>query len=694
MVTTPKITPTVNNDGSAPLALCNEARAYSVGPRFSPLPALTPYAEKLLARAESVVSAMLPAPAPTPKRNARRVSAARNREIDNALATVRARPSRAFIPRAPMPEGAELKARRVRGETDKGHAGMTIAGRAARVAQIAARAHTEMLRDTSHPFPLSAQTVLAKGRALHWREGESVALLRARIAQPSGDTEAQAMRARAHSLAPHLSPIERAALDAHMLAAMQARRALAHALASIQAESKADTRELWTLQTLTPHLSPRECERLHKLNVARRKRAARADWNARDMATRHKARAYVVNRLRLARALQIERACDAMAGACAGQRARFHAFGAVVLKEKESGARIGRKAARVIAPASGQTKLDATQGGEFEIDARDGTGRTLDAQCVEEMRLAARAVFLSGGTWKEANNAAYLTLSRALRDDNGPDTHAKAARTMDRNWKRAQAEFAREAGQYDESAESAESVEMQWARECYISALRGMRCVVAYWMSSKSPYRFRGVRDDIASIRAHAGNVFNRVDMAGMRAIDRKAKKRNAEYMDAHRLGERVEAGAEILKERARWQARGEYLLARSRAERLAPLIARGEHKHSREMQAQWDALTRAFPRCADSTLAAAQRAQRALIVLPVGRAENEGAQWRERLRKRTLPALALRLCGALTHGSARGTDKRAGRESARKAHTRKAQSVMRAPLPEGARAALDALTA
>ena len=65
-------TPSGANAASAQLTLCNatrsNVRAYSVGPRFAPLPALTPYAEKLLAKAESVASAMLPAPAPAPKR--------------------------------------------------------------------------------------------------------------------------------------------------------------------------------------------------------------------------------------------------------------------------------------------------------------------------------------------------------------------------------------------------------------------------------------------------------------------------------------------------------------------------------------------------------------------------------------------------------------------------------------------------
>jgi len=668
-------TPSGANAASAQLTLCNATRSnvrpYTVGPRYTPLPALTPYAEKLLAKAESIADAMLPAPAPVAPAFHWHAC---QWDTERAMQIAEARQVRALVPRAPHLESAELKARRVRGESDKGHAGMTKAGSASRAHAIAARVHAEMKRDTSHAFPLSAESILAKGRVLLMREGETVSAVRARLAQPCGDTEAQAMRARAHALAPHLSQCERAALDALTLSRMNARRALSDAMASIQAESTDDTREAWTI---SPHLSPRECKVLHKLRVARRKRAARANWNARDKATRHAARRYIVRRLRLARAFRFERACDAMAWQCAGQRARFHAFGAVVLKEKESGARIGRKAARVIAPAQGATVIDASASGAFEIDAREGTGRPLDAQCVHEMHLAARAVFLKGGTWKEANHEAYLTLARALRDDNGPDTHAKAARAMDRNWKRAQAEFEREAreheGETHESAhasaeshaeidESAESTEAQsWERECYALALQGMRGVVAYWMACKSPFRFAKVRADIAAIRDYAWRVFLREDMASMRTADRKADNaRNAEYMAAHRLGERVTEGVKMLRERARLQARGEYLLSRNHAARLA----------------------RENP------------TQRALITLPVGRAEHTCAEWRAALRKRTLPALALRLCDAATHGSARGTNKREGRESARKAHARKAQSVMRAPLPVSARAALDALTA
>jgi hypothetical protein len=248
---------------------------------------------------------------------------------------------------------------------------------------------------------------------------------------------------------------------------------------------------------------------------------------------------------------------------------------------------------------------------------------------------------------------------------------------MNRNWKRAQAEFEREAqeheGEAHESAhesahdcaeidESAEIAEAQsWERECHAHALRGMRAVVAYWMGTKSPFRFAKVRADIAAIRDYAWRVYQREDMAGMRAADRKADNAtNAEYMKAHRLGERVSAGMETLQERARSHSRGEYLLARNRAARLA-----------RENPTQ----------CV-------------LVALPVGRAENACAEWREALRKRALPVLALRLCDAFQHGSARGTDKREGRERARKAQARKAATVMRAPLPESARAALDALTA
>ena len=145
----------------------------------------------------------------------------------------------------------------------------------------------------------------------------------------------------------------------------------------------------------------------------------------------------------------------------------------------------------------------------------------------------------------------------------------------------------------------------------------------------------------LRDIRAHAWRVYQREDMAGMRAADRKADNAtNAEYMSAYRLGKRVEDGARnATGARSGRNARGEYLLARNRAARLA----------------------RENP------------TQRALITLPTGRAENACADWREALRKRTLPAFALRLCDDAQHGSARGTDKREGRERARKAHTRKA---------------------
>ena len=349
-----------------------------------------------------------PAPAPAKRARKRRATANEARATESALATTRARQVRALVPCAPHAESAELKARRVSGQESAsgaqscaplGKAGQTKAGHAARAQAIAARVYAEMKRDTAHAFPLSAGSVLAGGRVIAMREGESARAVRARLAQPSGDNEARAIRARAVALAPHLSQRERNALDALTLSRMNARRALSDAMASIES-GESETREAWTIDA---RFSPRECVVLAKLRAARRKRAARAQWNAKDKAARHNARKYLLRRARLARALRIERACDAMAGACAGQRARFHAFGACVLKEKESGARIGRKAARLIAPASGETTLDAGASGAFEIDARDGTGRPLDAQCIAEMKQAARA-----GVWPRVSLTWHL----------------------------------------------------------------------------------------------------------------------------------------------------------------------------------------------------------------------------------------------------------------------------------------------
>src|SRR5271157_1763470 len=100
-------TPSGIKAASAQLTLCNATRSnvrrYTVGPRFAPLPALTPYAEKLLAKAESVASAMLPAPAPAPKR-ARRANGRASRESVRAMDIARIRQERALVACAPHRE--------------------------------------------------------------------------------------------------------------------------------------------------------------------------------------------------------------------------------------------------------------------------------------------------------------------------------------------------------------------------------------------------------------------------------------------------------------------------------------------------------------------------------------------------------------------------------------------------------------
>ena len=317
---------------------------------------------------------------------------------------------------------------------------------------------------------------------------------------------------------------------------------------------------------------------------------------------------FTLARFALARALRRQRAADRKAGAIAGMRARFYAFGKAVLKERETGAIIGRAIAKEIAPKGGAGAFEIGANGAYDLDTTQGTGRQVDMQALREMRAAARADILAGGTWKSASKAAASELHRALQCPLYDDVE-KAMRAKDRafalsaeNWKTDES-GGQSAGQSQPHcaeylAENNAESNLAPQSLVYARALRAMRAAIAYWRNARTPYARRGIRDDMAAIRTHARAVLDCTPQAGMRAADRTADKAaNASYMNAHRLGQRVTAG-------------GALLLA---AEKAAPAPA---------------------PRT--------RTAPAALISLPLGFAEN----WTADLRHPALAAYALHLLG------------------------------------------------
>jgi hypothetical protein len=619
---------------------------------------------------------------------ARVVSAARDKRAAQLRAARAAR--RAPAPAQSWRERARARIARARAHFASNRAlanhARTLAARTA-PAPFATSERREVVREiaggnASHPqrasagkrWPcnarLSRACVLVQGRAVYWREGESARAALARIVQPCASAPARAVQLRAARIAPHLSPSERARLDAHTLASV---RAIAPAPAPD--ESAPAPREPWHFSA---HLSPREQRLKRALNVSRRKCAARAEFCA-DMQTRAAlARAlrevsrdvargalarFVRARFARARAVQRERRAVRAACAIAGQRARFHSLGALVLRERETGKRIGRKAARTLAPATGAESFNATESGAhilrgaFTLDARDGTGRAVEWQAVCEMRLAARAELLAGNGWKAANKSAARELHRALREPLFADV-ATASRARDKAHARAREVWESETSagvRSDEQpqphgaeflAENDAESALAPARVLYRRALHGMRCAVAYWRASKSPYARRGVRADIGAIRAHALALLESAPRELLRAaLGEKSRDTATDtiYRAAHRLGERVCEGAELLAKQA-----------------SAP-------RQVREVRA-------GIP----------PRAPVATVTLPRGRAEHY---------EQDAPALALRLLAKLhartAHGCTAKGESRAGKAAQVSASKARTVRALRAPLPPCALGAL-----
>lgn len=480
------------------------------------------------------------------------------------------------------------------------------------------------------------------------------------------------MQLRAASLAPHLSPRERAALDARTLAKV---RAIAPAPAPDETPV-APVREWY----FSAHLSPREQRIKRALNVSRRKGAARAEF-ARDIQTRaalaralcgvsrEVARGALARfaRARFARARALQREREATRGACAvaGQRARFHTHGALVVRERATGKRIGRKAARALAPASGAECFNARDSraeilrGEFVLDARAGTGVPVEWQGVCEMRLAARAELLAGNGWKAANTSAARELNRVLKEP-ALSSVEKAARAADRRFALSRELW--ESAESDECAESDEQPQPHFAEclaesdeESEVSPLvlvfakrkRAAQYLRAYWRAKKSPAARSLHARDLHTLREHS-----RAAIQGVRALvafsvhraisaDEKAAKCAAQK--AFRVGERVMEGKEMLAASAR------------------------EVREVREVRA-------GIPR----------RAPVATLTIPRTRAE-----WFEI----DAPALALRLLAKLhartAHGSAAQSARRAGKAANARAEKAREVRAMRATLPAPALAAL-----
>ena len=516
---------------------------------------------------------------------------------------------------------------------------------------------------------LSRACALVQGRVVYWREGESARCALARIIQPCASAPAQAARVRAASIAPHLSPCERATLDAHTLATV---RAIAPAPAPDESE-RAPARE-WHFAA---HLSPREQRRKHARTVARKIGTARgalaSDAHTRGALARalralpralraSNAARYLRARFALARALQRER--RAVRGACAiaGQRARFHSLGALVLRERETGKRIGRKAARTLAPASGAECFDATESGAhilrgaYTLDARDGTGRAVEWQAVQEMRLAARAELLAGNDWKAASKATARELHRALREPLFADV-ATATRAQDRAharacdaWKSETSEGARNETQ-PHALEFAACDDEQASAHPFALACakyRQSRAMLAeYWRASKDRAARANLTKDKRAVREYL-----RAELRGVRALvafrvhrveseSEKEAKRAAK--SAARLGERVQSGARLLAEK-------------SRTVRAVRETVRG------------------IP----------QRAPRELMTIPRTRAE-----WYEVDTPREATRLLAKLHARTAHGARAKGDKREGKAASVRANKARTVRALRAPLPPCALGAL-----
>jgi hypothetical protein len=524
---------------------------------------------------------------------------------------------------------------------------------------------------------LSRACALVQGRVVYWREGESARCALARIVQPCASAPAQAARVRAASLAPHLSPCERATLDAHTHATV---RAIAPAPAPDESE-RAPARE-WHFAA---HLSPREQRLKHARTVARKIGIARGALTS-DAPTRgalaralralpralraSNAARYLRARFALARALQRERRAARGACAIAGQRARFHSLGALVLRERETGKRIGRKAARTLAPASGAESFDATESGAhilrgaFTLDARDGTGRAVEWQAVCEMRLAARAELLAGNDWKAASKATARELHRALREPHFADVES-ASRAQDRAHARAcdawkSDECARNETQphalefcaCDDSEAQAQPLAVALAKY-----RRARAALAAYWLARKDRARLANLAKDKRAVREYL-----RAELRGVRALvafrvhraeSADEKRAILQAQSARRLGARVSEGARLLAS--------------------AP----------REMETSWEGFK---PRGVEAMQRAGAQAHapRALVTIPRTRAE-----WYEV----DTPALAVRLLARLhartAHGARAKGEKREGKAASVRAGKARTVRALRAPLPPCALGAL-----
>jgi hypothetical protein len=412
---------------------------------------------------------------------------------------------------------------------------------------------------------VSRASVLLRGELVLWREGESAQSALARIIQAPARSYEESTEAPAPAsqwlFSAHLSPREQ-----RVFRALQTRR-----------------RKQWCALALA------------RLCVARDAKAHALRWQR--------------ARVHRARAIKRQRKAWRKAGACAGQRARFHFIGATIIKGA-NGKRLGRKEAR----EAGAT-IPAR-----DVDFREGCGVPLDYQAKEEMRLASHAEFLVGAPWKAGNRAAYLTISRALREPSfstlglpdGLDASELRARASDRHARRAGAAWQSEAGSGDANEAQPSCAEMlaESDDEARLSPLvltlakrkRARLALRAYFGAKKSNATRTEHAKALCQLRAMARQV-----ISGERALvafrvhriasaDEKAAR--AAYQKNERLSKRVIAGIDTLK-------------AREAEKQEARQLTREAHGAKREA-------------CAPAPALPAP----ALIALPRGQAENA---WRDR---------------------------------------------------------------
>ena len=237
---------------------------------------------------------------------------------------------------------------------------------------------------------------------------------------------------------------------------------------------------------------------------------------------------------------------EAAAWRTANQRAKFHACGAARLEianGKDAGKRVTRNS-----PLAQRRKVRA----KFT----EGTGLSIETQTLLELYLAARAALLCSQTadlaycpqvrpsQKLANRAASSELHHSTREPVFADME-KAARAQDRAYRRARETWQdREpvAGQAQPHCAEFLSGESLPPRAIVARGLwRARKAVRAYWAASKSPFRFKGQKDDMRALRDLAADILRGVEGLNRWRDDASRAQR------LHRLSGRVSDGIAAL---------------------------------------------------------------------------------------------------------------------------------------------------